>query len=106
VRSVLKNWKVLLLAMLIAWSGISYAYHVERSPPDHDSAYQLAKEIADQSGQLEKQCDHCCHGGSHSQALCSEQFVICAHENERFDLEVVALPHTRATPPLTPPPQA
>ncbi len=93
--------------MLIAWSGISYAYHVERSPPDHDSAFQLAKEIADQSGQLEKQCDHCCHESTLiAFGVPSEQFVICGHENERFDLEVVAMPHTRATPPLTPPPQA
>lgn len=106
MRSALKNWKALLLAMLIAWSGVSYAYHIERSPPDDDSSFELAKEIADQSGQLEKQCDHCCHGGSHSQALCSEPLVFNDHENDRYDIEVVALPYTRATPPLTPPPQA
>lgn len=92
--------------MLIAWSGFAYIYHIERSSPDHDSPTQLAKEIADHSGKLEKTCDHCCHGGSHTQALCSESLSVSVATSSTFETVDPLLFHTRASPPLTPPPQA
>lgn len=106
MRPILNNWRILLLAMLIAWSGFAGAYHAERVPPDHESPMQLAKEIADHSGKLEKQCDHCCHGGSHTQALCSERLSFAESGKADFESEVSVRLHSRITPPITPPPQA
>lgn len=105
VRPLPNRWQVVLLAILIAWSGFSYAYHTERAPPDHDSPMQLAKEIADHSGKLEKNCDHCCHGSSGMLALCSENRAFALATDSAFASYVPIHFRTRASPPLTRPPQ-
>lgn len=88
--------------MLMAWSGIAFAHHVE-GQADEDSQMTLSKQPIDH-GKLEKSCHLCSHLFAQEEALYADGF---RHALQR-DMAIETLPAIpaglMAIPPPTPPP--
>jgi len=96
----------LLLAILMAWSGMAFAYHVEAQASDESAVVAKHLPDHDQSSEVEKSCHLCGHLLAQQQAIHVDmkKYVPQAAAGIKTWLSEPA--GLLATPPPTPPPQA